>query len=352
MAREVEISTLDLRYESYRMRNSAQEKRLLTSLSERGIDEPLEGIDVASGPILLNGFKRLRCARKLHIEVVPYVSLGQDEVFGILVLLRISVNKSLSILEQARFIEDLKEIHGMNAAGIAQDLGRSKSWVSMRVGLMREMSEEVREKLFSGAFPVYSYMYTLRRFMRMNSVPKADVEKFVKAVSGKQLSVRNIEKLAHGFFLGPESIREEILNGNLTVPLQQLNQVPDDPNGCSEFERVQLRDLEIVQKYMQRVMVKSNSPKLRSRAFWAQANLLIAGLLSRAPGFIQTMREFYDRSGKTQGDLPSSPRGTRSGGDLASDERQPQHGERNHRPQRRDAQEGAPRQDPGKPGAA
>ena len=298
MSREVEISTLDLRYEGYRMRNSVQEAKLTASIAERGIEEPLEGVDTEVGHILLNGFKRYRSARKLRIEVVPYTSLGGDEAMGIMGLLRISNNKALSILEQARFIGDLKSLHQMSVAEIAAELSRSKSWVSMRLGLMKEMTEAVREKVFSGAFPVYPYMYTLRQFMRMNSVSQEQIEEFVVAVSGKKLSVREVEQLANGYFRGPESFREEIRNGNVAVPLQQLNQVPDHPDGCNEFERVLIKDLEIVQKYMQRVMGKSTDRRLTSRPFHAQANLLTAGILSRSRAFFETLRGLHDRSGK------------------------------------------------------
>ena len=69
MTRSVELSALDLRYESYRMRNPAVEARLLASIAERGIEEALEGVDAAGGSILLNGFKRYRCASKLRIQV-------------------------------------------------------------------------------------------------------------------------------------------------------------------------------------------------------------------------------------------------------------------------------------------
>jgi len=298
MAREVEISKLDLRYESYRMRNSAQEARLFALIADRGIEEPLEGVATQEWNILLNGFKRYRCARKLRIGMVPFTSLGEDEAMGIMGLLRVSNNKTLSILEQARFIDDLKNLHRMSVAEIAEDLSRSKSWVSMRLGLIGEMTEAVRQKIFSGAFPVYPYMYTMRQFMRMNSVPKTQIEEFVVAVSGKKLSVREIEQLAHGYFRGPESFREEIRNGNVALPLQWINQVPDDPDGCTKFERVLLKDLEIVQKYMQRVMGKSTDRRLKNRVFYAQANLLTAGILGRKRAFFETLRELHDRCGK------------------------------------------------------
>jgi hypothetical protein len=165
MAGEVELSGLDLRYEGYRMKNAGLEERLLGSIAQRGIEEPLEGVEVEGVSVLLNGFKRFRCARKLQIRRAPYTSLGQDEVVGIMNLLRISNNKALSILEQAAFIDELKHGRNLSVAEIAAELSRSKSWVSMRLGFMAEMSATVRGQLFNGAFPVYSYMYTLRPFM-------------------------------------------------------------------------------------------------------------------------------------------------------------------------------------------
>jgi hypothetical protein len=101
MAKDVELSSLDLRYEDHRMKNAALEERLLASIAQRGIEEPLEGVQLRDASILLNGFKRYRCARRLQVRSVPYASLGDDEVAGIMNLLRISNNKALSILEQA-----------------------------------------------------------------------------------------------------------------------------------------------------------------------------------------------------------------------------------------------------------
>jgi hypothetical protein len=299
MTVELELSSLDLRYEGHRMKNAGLEERLLASILQRGLEEPLEGVEVDGAHILLNGFKRYRCAHRLQLPTVPYASIGQDEAAGILSLLRISNNRALSILEQAAFIDELHATRNLSVAQIAQELSRSKSWVSMRLGLIAEMSATIRAKLFSGAFPVYPYMYTLRQFMRMNGVKLEQVEQFVTAVSSHGLSVREIEQLAHGFFRGPDSFRQEILKGNLALPLQQLRQVPQDPDGCSEFERVLLGDLELTQKYIQRVMGKSQEQeRLKSRAFYAQAHLLTAGLLSRATAFHHSIKQLHDRSGQ------------------------------------------------------
>ncbi len=298
MSTEVELSALDLRYQGFRMKNAALEGRLLVSIAQRGIEEPLEGVPSADQYILLNGFKRYRCARQLQIHTVPYASLGPEEGVGILNLLRIANTKALGLLEQAAFIDELKNGRGMTVAEIATELSRSKAWVSMRLGLIAEMSPRVREKLLGGEFPVYPYMYTLRQFMRMNGVKAEQIEQFVLACSGHPLSVREIEGLAHGFFRGPESFRQQILSGNLALPLKQLKEVPSDPEGCSEFERLMLRDLELAQQYMQRVMAKSQDERLSSRNFHAQCHLLTNGILSRSTAFFQTLRKLHDRSGQ------------------------------------------------------
>ena len=299
MVSEVELATLDVRYESYRLRQRVVEARLLASIAERGIAEPLEGVDLGPCHVLLNGFKRWRCARKLGLSSAPYVSLGGDEALGIVALLRASNDRALSLLEQAGFVDELKRLHQMNVAQIAEALSCSKGWVSLRLGLLAELPELVRQQLFAGAFPVYAYMYTVRPFMRMNKVKPGEVEEFVRALSGKGLSVRDIEHLAHGYFRGPEALREQIRAGNVALPLEQLKRSCQAADGCTAFEQAMLKDLEIVQKYLQRVSAKSPDPRLSTPAFQAQAHLLLAGLLSRAPAFFQSVRQLHDRCGQT-----------------------------------------------------
>ena len=346
MGQEVELSALDLRYESYRMKNPALEGRLLASIARRGIEEPLEGVDRADErSILLNGFKRYRCASKLGIRMAPYASLAEEEALGILNLLRISNDRSLTILEQARFIDELRQMHQMSVADLAEQLSRSKAWVSMRLGLIGEMSPAVRERIFSGGFPVYPYMYTLRQFMRMNGVSKQDIEDFVVALSGKKLSVREIEQLAHGYFRGPASFREAIREGHTALVLDRMGQVPEDPDGSTEFERVLLKDLEITHKYMQRVMGKSEDRRLKTRAFLAQAHLLTAGILSQSRVFLEVMRKLHDRCGQAQGGIPAAPGGDGPQPDRPPAPDEPEHGSSDHRPTRRDAAAHALRQD-------
>ena len=294
----VEVAQLDLRYESCRLKAPMAEARLLSAIAQAGIQEPLQGVEVADVRILLNGFKRLRCAQKLHLATVPFVALATDEMAGIVCLLRGANDHALSLLEQARFLDELKGTGGLSLAEIAQQVGRSPAWVSLRLGVLSELSPLVRDALFDGTFPVYSYLYTLRPFRRLKGA--AALDEFVAALRGKKLSTRQIQQLAHAFFRGPESFREQIRQGHLALPLQQLKDLPEDPEGCSEFERVVVADLEQAQKLLVRLMTKSaDLSRLSCRPFRAQAHLLCAGLLSRLPTFTKTIQKLHDHCGQT-----------------------------------------------------
>ncbi len=302
MIEEIEITSLNLRYGSCRLKSPGTEKVLLSSIAQKGITDALQGVHTNDGRnephILLDGFKRYRCAKRLGISIVPFFSLGSDEVCGIMQLLRISIANNLSILEQAVLIDELMNQHMICNADIAMSLEKSKAWVSVRTGIIREMSECVREQIFSGRFPVYSYMYTLRQFIRINRVAKQDVDEFVQAVAGKHLSIREIDLLAHGYFKGSLELRQQINSGELTWALSRLrNRETNTEDGCTEFERTMLRDLEITQKYMQRLIHKSADNRLKTNAFYSQANILSGGIVRLMERFSQTLRGFHDRSG-------------------------------------------------------
>ena len=300
----IEISSIDLRYEYCRVKSNYAEKLLIDSILTHGIREPLQGVDAEDGSrILLNGFKRFRCAGKLGIRIVPWQSLGNDASVGILELLRVSNAKSLTILEQAKLIDELQSVQGMSGADIALLLERSRAWVSVRTGIIKEMSSCVMDKIFSGQFPAYAYMYTLRQFMRINRVSKKDVDAFVCAVAGRGLSLRDIDILAGGYFKGSDAIREQIQNGNISWGLEQLKSVSTDVTDCTQPEQNLLKDLSVAQKYMQRVACKSSDNRFKTPSFKAQANLLSGGILRQLHVFEKAVRYLHDRFGQTAGNI-------------------------------------------------
>ena len=300
MVEQIEISNLDLRYESFRLKSKKAEDALLASILHKGIQEPLKGVDAGEQThILLDGFKRYRCAKKLNIRIVPYHSFGSDEPLGVIRLIRMSNAKPLTILEQARMIEELQKVHRMTITDIAGLLEKSKAWVSMRTGIFNQMSQHVMKKIFDGDFPAYSFMYTLRRFIRMNTIPRTNIDDFVKAVAGKGLSIRDIELLAEGFFKGSQDLRQQIKQGDIAWGLSKLKESASKTSDCTTAGQKMLKDLEIIQRYMHKITLRVKDDNLNNDAFHAQAGLLVQGIINLMGKFSLAMETLYDRCKQT-----------------------------------------------------
>jgi len=307
MVDEVEISSFDLRYANYRVKHPAIEKNLLASIHEQGIREPLQGVDTvetADSPgtrILLNGFKRYRCAQKLSILTVPYSCLGSDEAFGLITLLKIATAKTLTILEQARLIDELHKVHNVSVSEMARLLEKSQGWVSIRLGMIREMSEVVMDKIFKGQFPAYSYMYSVRPFMRIKDIKKEEINEFVSLASGQSLSTRDVDLLARSYFTGSDDFREQLKNGDIDWVLSHLKEKEKAgaTGDCTELERRALREFESFRYLMNKIIHYSNDNRLKSPSFLALAHTWVGKIIKKMPGFIRCLEDFHDRTGQT-----------------------------------------------------
>ncbi|MDA3788796.1 MAG: hypothetical protein PF503_09920 [Desulfobacula sp.] len=151
------------------------------------------------------------------------------------------------------------------------------------------------KKVFNGDFPVYSFMYTLRKFIRMNSIAKNEIDEFVKLVAGKGLSIRDIELLANGFFKGSDNLRQQIKEGNNPWGLNQLKKISPRTTECTSAEQMMLRDLESVQRYMQKITCRAGDDSLGNDTFQVQASLLVQGIIDIMDNFIIAVRDLYDR---------------------------------------------------------
>ena len=306
MAELIELAELDLRYQGCSLVNPGREKHLLTSILEKGITDPLLGIDGSDGKILLDGFKRQRCAKKLGIAIVPWRCLGADTIEAIAALVRLWQARRPGLLEQAAWIDQLKGSFGMSGVQVAALLEKSPAWVSLRSGILASMSDKVRDTIFKGQFPAWSYIHTLRKFTRVNRDCDQHVERFVESVSGKGLGVRDIGILAQGYFNGSEQFRHQIEQGNLMWCLDSLKQpAAGVPDGTKRQARM-LANLERIGQCMQRFVTDCGACERASGAFWAQANLLSGNILTMMEPFSKQIRRLHDRSGQAHSHiLPS-----------------------------------------------
>ena len=112
----------------------------------------------------------------------------------------------------------------------------------------------------------------------------------------------------------PQKIKEimDVITEKIPGLLKQLGDLLYGPKSAKQFAEAaaifykELKNagmtdaqaFELTQQYMQRVMAKSQDPRLASRNFHAQCHLLTNGILSRSTAFFQTLRKLHDRSGQ------------------------------------------------------
>lgn len=293
---EIEIEKIDRRWEGMRLPNKQQEQTLLSSICAGGIREPLQGVMSGETLLLLDGFKRLRCCQKLSLQIAPVVSLGVDEAGGMLALLRQSNARMLNMLEQAALVDELKARYQLSVVEIARQLERSPAWVSVRLGILSHLNESVREAIFSGRFPARAYLYTLRSFTRVNKIPQTEINDFVQAVSGKQLSLRQIDMLAQGYFRGGAALKTQIQQGQISWTLEQMqkSQAREETSLLNQQEKRVLLELEMTQKYIHRLLAGLPTAGLSSNEFFAEADLMVERILRVLPHLKKSLEAVHD----------------------------------------------------------
>lgn len=293
-----EISDLELRYESFKTRNPEEETRLLASLAEGDMREPIAIAEHEGRIVVLDGFKRLRCAQKLKWSLMPCQVVAECELDGLVWILRLARGKRLDAYAEACFVEELHRRQGLSLEALAGRLERSLGWVSMRLRFWDSMSGLIRKEVQSGRFPLYAYLYVVRRFMRMKG-GVAEAETFVTSVAGQGLSLRRIELLCTAWYEGSEQMREEIRSGKYSWVEDRLQSPVESGEALSSAEQKAVKDLRRLDELMQSLSVTCQHKGLGSRSFRATAHILLTGILSRQDSFYTKMRRWHESCGRT-----------------------------------------------------
>lgn len=309
MDKTIELSQIDTCYELLRLKNISFETKLLASISEQGILRPLQGVFRDNLFIVIDGFKRYRCCKKLKIDIIPIKEIGSNNIEGILNFIRASNEASLGILEQAKLVDELHD-KNMTVRDIAHSIDKSPAWVSTRLGMISKLTPKMYELIQADHFPARIYMYTLNQLTRVNNIPTKDVEEFIIATSNKGLSVKDLELLAHGYFKGSDEMKSQIKNGNLSWTMNKLKNFQKADCKLNNNENRLHQDLDVVGKYMGRIIFKLPYLKDKSKYFNSTAGILAEGILDKIDKLKSVLTNYineveHDKSTKKNGDISS-----------------------------------------------
>ena len=310
----VELQYIDNRLAHTRLKNNSAEKLLLLSIQQQNILQPLLVVQQQNQQhcVLLDGFKRYRCAQKLGINIAAVDVIGTDVVCGIVTLLQRNASKGLTTFEQAALVDELHRNHSMNIYDIAKSLQHSPSWVSKRLGLFDDLSDLVREKIMSGAFPIRAYMYQIRVFTRVHKVSASSVDACVKALSGKQLSTRELAILIPAYFTGKKELQELIDKGDVHKVLTLIkDSVPSVTTAVTPKEHTLVMLLKRIVRDIRYMCNRSKSiNECNELADLNNINIWCAELKMLFPQLQKTVQDLYDNTTrKTNNSTDTVPAG-------------------------------------------
>jgi ParB/RepB/Spo0J family partition protein len=208
---DLELHQLELRYEALRRRDPRREKRLLASIAEVGQKTPVVVVaaERAGRYVLVDGYQRERCLRRLKADLVLATCWDLTEAEALLLERLLRSSDRDSALEQGWFLRELVTRFVLDLDDLGQRFGRSTSWVSRRLGLVRELPEEVQERVRQGAIGAHAAMKFLLPLARAN---RTACRQLTEAIAPLRLSSRQIGELYAVYQEGDTRTRELLLS--------------------------------------------------------------------------------------------------------------------------------------------
>jgi ParB family chromosome partitioning protein len=147
---ELEIRQLDQRYRALRTTSPSRERRLLASLAEQGQQLPIIVVRDAERWVVVDGYKRLRALQRLGHDIVLACEWTLSEADALLLERTLRMGETDSPIEQGWFLSELVERFGLSLEELARRLDRTKSWVSRRIGLVKDLPRSVQQHVHKG----------------------------------------------------------------------------------------------------------------------------------------------------------------------------------------------------------
>ena len=210
---QIEWHQIEFKYAHLHIVDAPFATRLMTSLAADGQQRPV--LVVAShqttdapGYVLIDGYARVRSLRRLGRDTVEATLLPTGEVEALLFAHRLDGQRPRSVLEQAWLLQELVEGHARSQAMLARELGRTPSWVSRRLALVRVLPDAVQEAVRAGRIPAHGAMKYLVPLARANT---AGATELVERLGTQPVTVRQLERLYTAWRVGDAEQRTRIV---------------------------------------------------------------------------------------------------------------------------------------------
>ena len=242
---ELEFHQLDLRYESLRVHRPDRERRLLASIAEHGQQVPIVVIAIIEEPnrfVVIDGYKRIRALRKLGRDTVNATVWDMSETEALILDRSLRTAEGETALEQAWLLSEMHSSLGMNLDDLALRFDRSKSWVSRRLALVRELPQSVQQHVRLGKIGAHAAMKYLVPIARTN---KLSCERLAEEIARHQFSTGEVGLIYDAWRKGPSYVQNSIIDSPKLF-LRSRREIEEyDPESVDAGKEL-LRNLDIV----------------------------------------------------------------------------------------------------------
>ncbi len=233
---EMALDALDLELGRVRCPPPGRVETLRRDLATNGQLTPLVArLQPEERPSLLDGFKRLRAARELGWS---HLKVGCIEVSASTALaLMVSLNRrfGLSQVEEALVVRELIR-GGLTGVQVGALLGRHKSWVSRRLGLLERLAPELQEDMKLG-------LLEPGMARRLLGLPRGNQVELAAVARQAALGVKQTEALVQAWRQAPSDKARQLVLTNPSEAIAKEPQSPpqetQDPRLSAQGQRVQ-----------------------------------------------------------------------------------------------------------------
>ena len=191
----VDIKLSELRSNPYQPRKVFDEKalqELSDSIRQHGVFQPIIVKKSIRGYEIIAGERRVKASRMAGLDTIPAIvrDFNDTEMMEIALLENLQ-REDLNAIEEASAYVKIMESKGLTHEELAKILGKSQSYVTNMIGLLR-LPEEVKQLVINNKLS----MTHARILSKMSD--RDTIMKLTYKIINENLSVRDLEEIAKG----------------------------------------------------------------------------------------------------------------------------------------------------------
>ena len=202
---EVNIDDLEMKHERLRVRDSREEKNLLSSLSEAGQQSPVVVVKDNDRYVVIDGHKRVRALKKLKSDVVQVTVWAMPAAEALALNYRMNASGNRHVFEEGWLIEELHRHWTLEEIG--KKLLRSKSWVSRRLSLVEDLPGWLTDEVIAGRMGAHAAVTHVMPLMRINT---GEVRDLLTKIRSAGLTDRQIKDITVCYRVAKAEVRKKI----------------------------------------------------------------------------------------------------------------------------------------------